>query len=80
MACNNNTFMIQDQQVFWTILTSPNNIQSQTSENVALDVRPVKIQISLHIHAVWSESSQGTFLAAKDAKFFMQTVKTLQAG
>ena len=30
--------------------------------------RPAKIQISLHIHAVWSESSLGTFWTAQDAK------------
>ena len=35
------------------------------------------IQISLCIHAVWSESSISTFWIAKDAKFFMQTRKTL---
>ena len=29
---------------------------------------PAKIQISLHIHADWSESSLGTFWIAKDAK------------
>ena len=32
-------------------------------------MRPAKIQISLRIRAVWSESSPGTFLLAKDAKF-----------
>ena len=32
-------------------------------------VRPVKIQISLRISAVWSESSLGAFRIAKDAKF-----------
>ena len=30
---------------------------------------PVKIQISLRICAGWSESSQGTFMIANDAKF-----------
>ena len=33
------------------------------------DVRPAKIQISLHIRAVWPESSLGAFWIAKDAKF-----------
>ena len=33
-------------------------------------VRPVKSQISLHIHAVWSESLLSTFWITKDAKFF----------
>ena len=32
-------------------------------------VRPEKIQIRLRIRAVWSESSLGAFLTAKDAKF-----------
>ena len=32
-------------------------------------VPSLKIQISLHIHAVWSESSLDTFWIAKDAKF-----------
>ena len=32
-------------------------------------VRPAKIQISLRIRAVWSESSLGTFWIAKVAKF-----------
>ena len=32
-------------------------------------VRPAKIQISLCIRAVWSESSLDTFWIAKDAKF-----------
>ena len=32
-------------------------------------VPSVKIQVSLHIPAVWSESSLGTFWLAKDAKF-----------
>ena len=37
------------------------------SENVP--VRPAKIQISLRIRAVWSESSLGAFWLAKDGKF-----------
>ena len=32
-------------------------------------MRPAKIQISLRIRAVWSESSLGAFWIAKDAKF-----------
>ena len=32
-------------------------------------VRPAKIQISLRIRAVWSESLLGAFRIAKDAKF-----------
>ena len=32
-------------------------------------VRPAKIQISLRIRAVWSESSLGAFWIAKDAEF-----------
>ena len=34
------------------------------------DTRPAKIQISLRIRAVWSESSLGAFWIAKDATFF----------
>ena len=34
-----------------------------------LHVRPAKIQISLRIRAVWSESSLGAFCIAEDAKF-----------
>ena len=33
------------------------------------DMCPTQIQISLHICAIWSESSLGTFWIAKDAKF-----------
>ena len=32
-------------------------------------VQPTKIQISLCIHAVWSENSLGAFWRAKDTKF-----------
>ena len=39
------------------------------SEKVTLDVNPAKNQVSLHIHAVWSESSLGIFWIAKDANF-----------
>ena len=35
-------------------------------------VRPARIQISLHILAVWSKSSLGTFWIAKDANFFQE--------
>ena len=30
---------------------------------------PAKIQTSLHIHAVWSESSLGLFWIANDARY-----------
>ena len=40
-------------------------------------MRPAKIQISLRIRAVWSESSLDAFWTAKEAKFFTRTVKTL---
>ena len=33
------------------------------------NVHPAKIQISLRIRAVWSESSLGTFWVVKDAMF-----------
>ena len=32
-------------------------------------MRPAKIQISLRVRAVWSESSLGAFWITKDAKF-----------
>ena len=41
------------------------NIRKRTFGNV----RPAKIQISLRIRAVWSESSLGAFWIAKDASF-----------
>ena len=49
------------------------NIRKHTFRNV----HPAKIQISQHIHAVWSESSLGTYWIAKVAKYQMQTMKTL---
>ena len=47
------------------------DIWATMSENVPSDMHghPVKIQISLHIHEVWSESSIETYLIAMDAKF-----------
>ena len=44
------------------------NIWVPRSENISLDLCLVKIQISLHIHTVWSESSLGTFWIAKGCK------------
>ena len=41
------------------------NVIKRTFENV----RPAKIQISLRIRAVWSESSQGAYWIAKDVEF-----------
>ena len=41
-------------------------------------VRPAKIQISLRIRAVWSESSLGTFWIAILDSFFMWTTMTDQ--
>ena len=38
-------------------------------ERILAHVLPVKIQISLRVRAVWSESSFGAFWIAKDAKF-----------
>ena len=40
-----------------------------TSEKLPPDVHPAKIQIRLHICAVWSISSLGLFWIAKEAKF-----------
>ena len=40
-------------------------------------VRQAKIQISLRIRAVWSESSLGTFWIANMQNVFMRTLKTL---
>ena len=39
------------------------------SENIPSDVHPGKIQISLHIGTVWSESLLGMFWIAKDENF-----------
>ena len=39
-------------------------------------VRLAKIQISLRIRAVWSESSLDAFWIAKDASFLMRKTKT----
>ena len=45
-------------------------IWAATSENVPpTQVRPAKIQISLRIRAVWSESSLGAFSIDKGTKF-----------
>ena len=40
-------------------------------------VRPVKTQINLGIHPVWSESSLCAYWVAKDPTFFMRAAKTL---
>ena len=45
-------------------ITEP-NVRKRTFGHV----RPAKIQISLRIRAVWSESSLSAFWIAKDAKF-----------
>ena len=44
-------------------ISSP-NVRKRSFRNV----RPAKIQISLRIRAVWSESSLGAFRIARDAK------------
>ena len=36
-------------------------------------MHPIKIKISLHVRAVWSESSLGAYWIAKDAKFIHVT-------
>ena len=43
--------------------------RAASSENMVLDIHPAKIQISLHILTVWSESPLDKFLIAMDAKF-----------
>ena len=55
-----------------------NVIWAAKSENVPSYMRPLKIQISLRIRAVWSESSLGEFLIAKDAKFLRAEKETDQ--
>ena len=53
-----------------TLSVLPSRIkQATTSENEPSDVRLAKIQITLHISTVCSESSLVTFWIAKDAKF-----------
>ena len=46
-----------------------NNMSPSVRKHTFGQVRPVKIQISLRIHTVWSESSPHVFSMAKDAKF-----------
>ena len=43
------------------------HIWAAISENIPLELCAARIQISLHIRAVWSETSLGIFLIAKDA-------------
>ena len=55
-------------------MTNPNcHITTHLNRNVRqrtfVNVRPVRIQISLRVRADWSESSLGSFWIAKDAKF-----------
>ena len=45
------------------------NNEPQRQKCIFAHVRPAKIQISLRIRAVWSESSLGTFWIDKDEKF-----------
>ena len=53
--------------------SSPHHLKLKTGHNVRKctfgHVRPVMIQISLRIRAVWSESSLAVVWIAKDAKF-----------
>ena len=54
------------------------NTWTATSEkNTYGHMRPSRIQISLRIRAVWSESSLGLFWLAKNQCFFMQITKIL---
>ena len=56
-----------------------NEMNRNVRKRTFIDVRPEKIQISLRIRAVWSESSLGAFWIAKDAKpFFMRRTKSDQ--
>ena len=49
--------------------TSRGHLIQSFRRRTFVHVRPTKIQISLHIHAIWSESSLGAFWLAKGAKF-----------
>ena len=51
--------------IYKNIMYMSRNVQKRT----LVHVRPAKIQISLRIRAVWSESSLGVFWIAKDANF-----------
>ena len=51
------------------ICTNSVNLSRNIRKRTFVHVRQGKIQINLHVGAVWSESSLGAFCIAKDAKF-----------
>ena len=65
-----NKYVMKDINFTPNFRTDVYNKWAAMSENAPSDMHPAKIQISLCIHAFWSESSLGTFWIAKDAKFF----------
>ena len=71
------TQTISAENIFWRItanyiisyLTENNHMNHNVKKRSFEHVRPAKIQISLRITAVWSESPMGVFWIAKGAKF-----------
>ena len=63
LVCNNH--VLDNVVVFSCNKCLSNNVRKRTFRHV----RPAKIQISLRIRTVWSESSLGVFLIARNVKF-----------
>ena len=61
------SFLVQPLQIsnFFLIINIRRNVRKRTFGHM----RPTKIQISLRIRTVWSESSLGAFWVVKDANF-----------
>ena len=57
--------------MIWPIECLKLNMSHNVKERTVGHTRPAKIQISLRIRAVWSESSLGAFRIAKDANLFL---------
>ena len=53
------------------------HVSHNVKNRTFVHVRPAKIQISLRIRAVWSESSLGAFWIARMESVFVRTTKTL---
>ena len=72
------TFLSEPAISYAACLTLPQNLSRLMTKPTERSVHPVKTQISLGIHPVWSESSQYARWVAEDPNcFFMWTPKTL---
>ena len=60
----------------WYIYLQKSNLSLNIRKRTYKHVRTAKIQISLRIRAVWSESSLGAFLDSQWYSFFMRTMGT----